>query len=171
MELGSDPALSDRRLEGLEGEELIERGRDLAAQPLEGRELVGEMVAAIGFVACAAAMALLLDAERSLSIVLACTLVAAYVVAAQIKFEVGAGFTVPTQLVLVPMLFLLPTPLVPLLVALGNLLGDVPDYVRGKRHPHARSSRSPTRGTPLLRRSCSSHSRRRPRKPRTPPST
>ena len=135
MDHASDPALPDRRLEGLEGEELIERGRDLAGQPLEGRELVGEAVAAFGFLACAVAMAVLLDAETSFSLPLACTLVAAHVVAARIKFEVGAGFTVPTQLVLVPMLFLLPTPLVPLLVALGNLLGDLPDYLLGKRHP------------------------------------
>ena len=135
MDPASDPALSERRLEGLEGEELIERGRDLAAQPLEGRELVGEAVAAVGFLACAIAMAVFLDGEQAFSLPLACTLVAAHVIAARIKFEVGAGFTVPTQLVLVPMLFLLPTPLVPLLVALGNLLGDLPDYLLGKRHP------------------------------------
>jgi putative nucleotidyltransferase with HDIG domain len=130
-----DPALKDRRLEDLEGEELIERGRDLTAQPLAGRERKGEMVAAAGFLLCAVAMALLLDADRAFSLPLACTLVGAHVLAARIKFEVGAGFTVPTQLVLVPMLFLLPTPVVPLLVALGNLLGDLPDYLRGKRHP------------------------------------
>ena len=42
MDHASDPALSDKRLEGLEGEELIERGRDLAAQPLDPRERLGE---------------------------------------------------------------------------------------------------------------------------------
>ena len=135
MEPGSDPALSDRHLEGLEGEEVIERGRDLTAQPLAGRELVGEAVAALGFLACAVAMAVFLEAERSLSIPLACTLVAAHVLAARIKFEVGAGFTVPTQLVFIPMLFLLPTPLVPLLVAFANLLGDLPDFLLRRRHP------------------------------------
>ena len=36
--------------------------------------------------------------------------------AARIEFSIGAGYAVPTQLVLVPMLLLLPTPLVPLLV-------------------------------------------------------
>ena len=143
-----DPALKDPRLEGLEGEELIERGRDLAAQPLEGRERTGEMVAAAGFLVCAVAMALLLDADRSFSVPLACTLVGAHVLASRIKFEVGAGFTVPTQLVLVPMLFLLPTPVVPLFVAAGNLLGDLPDYLRGRRHPERRSWRS---GTPGIR--------------------
>jgi putative nucleotidyltransferase with HDIG domain len=135
MEPGSDAAQNDRRLEGLEGEEVIERGRDLTAQPLAGRELVGEAIAATGFLACAIAMAVFLEAERSLSIPLAFTLVAAHVLAARIKFEVGAGFTVPTQLVFVPMLLLLPTPVVPLLVALGNLLGDLPDYLHGRRHP------------------------------------
>ena len=135
MEPGSDPALNEPRLEGLEGEEVIERGRDLTAQRLAGRELLGETVAASAFLASAIAMALFLEAERSLSIPLACTLVAAHVLASRIKFEVGAGFTVPTQLVFIPMLFLLPTPLVPLLVAFANLLGDLPDYLLGKRHP------------------------------------
>ena len=130
-----DPALKDRRLAGLEGEDLVEGGRDLVARPLEPRELVGEAVAGAAFLAVATAMALFLDAERALSVPLACTLVAAYAVASRIKFEVGAGFTVPTQLVFVPMLFLLPTPMVPLLVAVGNLLGDLPDYLRGRRHP------------------------------------
>ena len=164
MEPGSDPALTDRRLEGLEGEELIERGRDLAAQPLEGRELVGEAVAAVGFLACAVAMALFLDAERSLSIPLACVLVAAHVVAARIKFEVGAGFTVPTQLVLVPMLFLLPTPLVPLFVAFGEPPGRPARLSARQAPPAARDHR--VRGLVVLARSraaCSSRSARRRR--------
>ena len=41
----------------------------------------------------------------------------AYAAADRIEFSTGAGYAVPTQLVFVPMLLLLPTPLVPLLVA------------------------------------------------------
>jgi len=134
MEPVAQQALPERRLQGLEAEELVEGGRELVARPLERRELVGEAVAGAAFLATATAMALFLDAERAFSLPLACTLVVAYAVASRIKFEVGAGFTVPTQLVFVPMLFLLPTPIVPLLVAVGNLLGDLPDYLRGRRH-------------------------------------
>ena len=98
MEPGSDPALTDRRLEGLEGEELIERGRDLAAQPLErpradrrgggGRRIPGLRR---GDGRCSSMR------SARCRFPLACTLVAAHVIAARIKFEVGAGFTVPTS--------------------------------------------------------------------------
>ena len=54
---------------------------------------------------------------------------------AQIRFPIGYGFTVPTQLVFVPMLFLLPLGAVPLVVALAMVLRDLPEYVRGERHP------------------------------------
>ena len=37
-------------------------------------------------------------------------LVVAYVIACRAQFEIADGYTVPTELVLVPMLFLLPTP-------------------------------------------------------------
>src|SRR5436189_6304424 len=52
--------------------------------------------------------------------------------------EVGTGSAVPTQLVLVPMLALLPVQDVPLCVVTGLLLGGLPDYARG-RVPIARS--------------------------------
>jgi HD-GYP domain-containing protein (c-di-GMP phosphodiesterase class II) len=48
---------------------------------------------------------------------------------------VGAGFTVPTQLALVPMLLLLDPAVVPLLVLAGNVVSELPEYVSGKRHP------------------------------------
>jgi diguanylate cyclase (GGDEF)-like protein len=48
---------------------------------------------------------------------------------------VGAGSAVPTQLVLVPMLFLLPAPAVPACVAAGLLLADAVDVVRRTEHP------------------------------------
>ena len=52
-------------------------------------------------------------------------LVAAYVARLRAKFDIADGYTVPTELVLVPMLFLLPTPLVPLVVSsqLGRWAG------------------------------------------------
>ena len=46
-------------------------------------------------------------------------LVAAYALVADAEFPSGAGFAVPTQIMFVPMLLLLPTPMVPLLVALA----------------------------------------------------
>jgi len=60
--------------------------------------------------------------------------VGVYAVAERVQFDIGGGYTVPTQLALVPMLLLLPTPWVPLLVAGGMLLGRIPDYLRGTTH-------------------------------------
>ena len=40
----------------------------------------------------------------------------------------GIGYTVPSQLVLMPMLILAPPALVPLLVAAGLLIGRLPSY-------------------------------------------
>jgi HD-GYP domain-containing protein (c-di-GMP phosphodiesterase class II) len=48
---------------------------------------------------------------------------------------VGAGYTVPTQLVLMPTLLLAPPALVPLLIAAGLLVGRLPRYVRAEVHP------------------------------------
>ena len=53
-------------------------------------------------------------------------LIAAYAIAQQVQFDVGAGYTVPSQLVLMPMLMLAPPALVPLLVAAGLLVGRLP---------------------------------------------
>jgi putative nucleotidyltransferase with HDIG domain len=61
--------------------------------------------------------------------------VAAYLVARRIRFAVGPQYTVPSQLVLVPMLFLLPTPLVPLVIIVATVVGVVPDLIARRRHP------------------------------------
>jgi putative nucleotidyltransferase with HDIG domain len=61
-------------------------------------------------------------------------LIAVFAVAQQVQFEVGIGYTVPTQLVLMPMLILAPPALVPLLVAAGLLAGRLPSYLRGEVH-------------------------------------
>jgi HD-GYP domain-containing protein (c-di-GMP phosphodiesterase class II) len=109
-----------------------DRGR---AEPLRGRELLAESVTAGAFLAVAVALAVLLPAERDFDVPLAVTLVATYALLARVHFPIGYGFTIPTQLVLVPMLFLVPLGAVPLLVAAGMVLGGMPEYVRGDRHP------------------------------------
>jgi putative nucleotidyltransferase with HDIG domain len=56
-------------------------------------------------------------------------------VAGNVRFEVGAGFTVPTQAVFVPMLFAVPVALIPLFVAVALALGTVPRIVSGDTSP------------------------------------
>jgi len=103
---------------------------------LRARELAVEATTAAAFLAVAVAMAVLLPAERAFDAPLALTLVATYAVLAQVRFPIGYGFTIPTQIVLVPMLFLVPIGCVPLLVAAGMVLGSLPEYVRHDRHPN-----------------------------------
>jgi HD-GYP domain-containing protein (c-di-GMP phosphodiesterase class II) len=104
-------------------------------EPLRGRELAAEAATAGSFLVVAVALAVLLPAERTLDMPLAVTLVATYALMARVHFPIGYGFTIPTQLVLVPMLFLVPLGAVPLLVAAGMVLGGLPEYLRGDRHP------------------------------------
>jgi putative nucleotidyltransferase with HDIG domain len=84
--------------------------------------------------AVTAAMAVGLHSDRQLDWAIAIPLLVAYAVAKRIRFAVGAGHTVPTQLVFVPMLFLLPTPAVPMIVVAGIVLGNVPDYITRRTH-------------------------------------
>jgi HD-GYP domain-containing protein (c-di-GMP phosphodiesterase class II) len=62
-------------------------------------------------------------------------LVGAYALAFRLEFEIATGSAVPTQLILVPMLFVLPSGWVPLAVAAGILLGSAVECVRGTLHP------------------------------------
>jgi HD-GYP domain-containing protein (c-di-GMP phosphodiesterase class II) len=116
-------------------EELHESWDTGRHEPLRGRELAAEAVTAAAFLVVAVALSVLLPAERDFDLVLAVTLVAIYALLARVHFPIGYGFTIPTQLVLVPMLFLVPLGDVPLLVAAGMVLGGLPEYVRGDRHP------------------------------------
>jgi putative nucleotidyltransferase with HDIG domain len=98
-------------------------------------EYRAELTVGVPFLAGALALALLGDSGTSLQIGPAIALVLAYAVLSRVRFHAGVGHTVPTQLAFVPMLFLLPTQLVPLLVLLGMLVGNLPDYARGALHP------------------------------------
>jgi len=62
-------------------------------------------------------------------------LVLATAVLGRLEFEVGSGFTVPTQLAFVPLLFILPPAVVPLAVIAAAMLDRLPDLLRGRWHP------------------------------------
>src|SRR4051812_38157216 len=77
-------------------------------EPLRGRELAVEAAAGAAFLAVAVLAAILLPAERAFDPPLAVALVATYALLARVRFPIGYGYTIPTQVVLVPMLFVLP---------------------------------------------------------------
>jgi hypothetical protein len=112
---------------------LVESREQLAAGMLD-RERAIELGAALAFIAAAAAVLLAFEAPRAFDLPLAVGLMAAYAVATRVEFRIASGWTDPSQVVFVPMLFLLPTNAVPLLVAGALLLARIPDYVNRDVH-------------------------------------
>jgi diguanylate cyclase (GGDEF)-like protein len=83
------------------------------------RELIVEVAAGALFVAASAGLLVAAGTARPLEPAVVGLLVALYVLVARVEFPVGTGHVLPTQLVLVPMLVLLPPAVVPGAVALG----------------------------------------------------
>ncbi len=105
------------------------RGRPMGVAQRRGALLVGGSF-------LLAALALALNAGVSgFDAPVALLYVFAIAVAGNVRFDVGAGFTVPTQAIFVPMLFAVPPAVVPLFVALALALGMTPRIVRGELSP------------------------------------
>src|SRR5215207_4678669 len=98
-------------------------------------EYRAELAVGLPFLVAAVLLAVTGDSGQTLEAGPAIALVLAYAVLSRVRFHAGVGHTVPTQLVFVPMLFVLPTELVPLLVLGGMVVGNLPDYLRGALHP------------------------------------
>jgi len=116
-------------------ERLLHRLRPHRRRRLSARELRTELAAAGLLLAVAAALPAAFPSSRDLSPELAVGCVAAHAAAARIRLYLGSGYAMPTQLVLVPMLFVLPPAAVPALVACGLATATLPDLVRGRAHP------------------------------------
>jgi HD-GYP domain-containing protein (c-di-GMP phosphodiesterase class II) len=112
----------------------IEAQRARQRSPLPRADLLLAIVLGGGFLAVAAPLALFLPSDRSPSALVGLGLIAAYAAAFRLDFEVGAGFAIPTELMLVPMLFILPLGLVPVCVAGAILLARVIDGARRALH-------------------------------------
>jgi len=113
-------------------EVLLEDTRARRTARLGGRALWASVADGGVFLVVAAALLLLYDSTATASPVLVLALVGAYALAYNVDFEVGPGLAVATQLVFVPMLFLLPLQLVPLCVAAGVMLGNVLELAEGR---------------------------------------
>jgi HD-GYP domain-containing protein (c-di-GMP phosphodiesterase class II) len=116
-------------------EQLIEDASTRRSVSLSARELRTDLFLGAVLLLGVAALALAAPSERELSPLGAIALIAAYALTQWIRFDVGTGYTVPSQLVFIPMLVLAPPALVPLLVAAGFLVGRLPSYVRADFHP------------------------------------
>jgi len=105
--------------------QLIEQARSLIERRLRLRDRLPALVSGGAFLICAITLALTFPAVRAPSLWAYPLCIGAYAVASRVEFQIGPGLALATQLVLVPMLFLLPLRVVPLCVAAGLLLGDV----------------------------------------------
>jgi len=86
-----------------------------------------------GFVAAAIVLLAIAPSGRDFDWPVAVMCVATLAIASRVMFEVGSTYTVPLQLVLVPMLFVIPPQVLPLCVAVGLALGKLPETVSGQR--------------------------------------
>lgn len=102
---------------------------------LARRERRAELLVGGAFIAAAVALALLVPTDRPLDWGIALLSVLLLAASSRVVFEVGSCYSMPTQLAFVPMLFLLPPELVPLLVAAGLGLGKLSEAVTGDLAP------------------------------------
>jgi HD-GYP domain-containing protein (c-di-GMP phosphodiesterase class II) len=114
-------------------ENLLQLGRERHLYSADARRLLITEAAAAGvFVMAAGSLALFGSPARSLSLATLAVTVVAYLAAAQVRYPVGSAWTAPTQLVFVPMLFLLPTPVVPLIIAACSVADQLPRALSGR---------------------------------------
>jgi HD-GYP domain-containing protein (c-di-GMP phosphodiesterase class II) len=100
-----------------EGESLLRSARErFTARALSSRVLRTEFVAAAVCLGLAVALAVVGSSPQRLSVSRLVITAVAFLCAAHVRFPVAAGWTRPTQLMFVPMLFLLPTQIAPLVV-------------------------------------------------------
>jgi HD-GYP domain-containing protein (c-di-GMP phosphodiesterase class II) len=116
-----DPAVEER---------LAEARRRLPRNPI-GREWRIRLLFAVFFLASALALALASETQRDPAPWMIFAFVLAYAVSASIGFDLGPGQALPTELVFVPMLFLLPPGWVPLVVASGLFVAASREVLAG----------------------------------------
>lgn len=126
-------------MESLETHPAVERllvaVRPRVVAPPERRELVAELTASALIIAAVAAMVAAFGTEGSSPAWVLGLLIVTYALVGRARFDIGSGYTCPTELVLVPMAFAVAPALLPLVVIAGALLRRLPEVLRGRTHP------------------------------------
>jgi putative nucleotidyltransferase with HDIG domain len=121
-----DPSLTEQ--------ELLEDTLRRSTQPMRRREVIAAVISVIALASSTAAVWSIAPPHSfPLLPALICLLVLA--VASTIPFDTPLGFTVPTQLAFVPLLFAMPVALVPIAVTAAFVLTKLPHVVRGRVRP------------------------------------
>src|SRR5436190_15257673 len=116
-------------------EEQLTRARDRVRSDLRGREAFARVVFTCAFLVGALALALLGDVGDHPAWWTYAAFAGVYALVSSIRVEVGSGLALPTELVLVPMLFMLPAAYVPVVVAAGLVAAALPNVARGTMSP------------------------------------
>jgi putative nucleotidyltransferase with HDIG domain len=122
-------------------QELLADTFQRAGSPLSTRELLAELVLGVGFAGTVAGL-WLARAPHGFAVGPAVLCVLVLALATLVQFDTPFGFTVPTQLAFVPMLFAVPVSLVPVAVAVALSIARLPD-VLSRRVPPDRLLKAP----------------------------
>jgi HD-GYP domain-containing protein (c-di-GMP phosphodiesterase class II) len=125
---------ADDHSEMLLAERLVGEARTRRASRMEPRERNVLGVSAACFVAVAVVVALLLPIHRDFEPLLVVGLIVMYGILERVRFEFAGAYGTAEQLVVVPILLLVPLPFVPVLIALANLLTTLPEVAQGTWH-------------------------------------
>jgi HD-GYP domain-containing protein (c-di-GMP phosphodiesterase class II) len=113
---------------------LVGDARERHPRSMDVRERTVVWALSIAYAGTASAVAFVVPWNRHPSVWVVAGLVILCAAVSAITFEVGSVTAVATPLGLVPLLFIAPLPLVPVLVPLSYFLATVPDFIARKKH-------------------------------------
>src|SRR3954470_21937822 len=96
-------------------EQLVGEAREREPEPLSAHERLVAGASAVALLFATAGCAALLPADRHSDPLIVIALTLLFAAACRVEFEIGRIHAVPAQLVFIPMLFLAPLSIVPLL--------------------------------------------------------
>jgi putative nucleotidyltransferase with HDIG domain len=118
----------------LEEQQLLADTLKRAGSSMTSRVRLIEVSVAVGFSA-AVAWLWVSYPPRPFAALPAAACLVVLALATRVRFDMPFGFTVPTQLAFVPLLFAMPPALVPVGVVVALLISSLPDVVRGRCKP------------------------------------
>ena len=105
-----------------------------AGAAMSARERWAETAAAAGVLIAAAGL-WVVDPPGGFAVLPAAGCLLVLAIATRVQFDTPFGFTVPTQLAFVPLMFAMPVTVVPVAVMLALVIARLPDVASGRRSP------------------------------------
>ena len=118
----------------LEQQELLADTLQRPKTAMSKRTLGIETAVALAFAGAVAAL-WAIDPPHSFTVLPAAACVVVLALATRVRFDTPFGFTVPTQLAFVPLLFAMPVALAPVAVVLALVVSTLPDVLRKQTKP------------------------------------